>query len=468
MDKNTSARVRFAPSPTGFLHVGGARTALFNWLYARATGGKFLLRIEDTDPTRSEARFTDDILESLRWLGFEWDEPPVYQSSRFEIYQGIANDLMAKGMAYHCDCSQAQLDAIRAQCEKDKRPFRYPGICRNKTSVGENPVVRLKLPQGGETAFVDLIRERIAINHRDMDDWVILRADKTPTYNFSVVVDDHFQGITHVLRGDDHINNTPKQILLYQMLGYPVPEFAHLPMILGTDRSKLSKRHGAASTLEYRKMGYLPLAMINFLVRLGWSHGDQEVFTIEELQKYFSLNTIGKAGAVFNPEKLNWLSGQILKDFPSQELYEYLLKYFASETSYFKNHSEEKCVKGVDVVKGKTKTILELLEQVEILLGPAPEFTEAIGKTPENALQNLETILPIMQKAPFDKESLEKEVKAHVTSLNQKFPPYAQSIRFGVTAGKVSPGLFEMLDVLGKEEALRRIESCLKYLHGKT
>jgi glutamyl-tRNA synthetase len=226
---NEQIRVRFAPSPTGFLHVGGARTALFNWLYAKAMKGTFLLRIEDTDPTRSEDRFTKDILESMQWMGFQWDEEPVYQSKRFDRYQKIAKELQEKKLAYKCDCTQETLDAIRAKCEKEKRPFRYPGTCKNKTQVGENFVVRVQVPKSGETAFTDLIRGTITVQNRDLDDWIILRRDNTPTYNFSVVIDDHDQNVTHILRGDDHINNTPKQILLYELLGFKVPNFAHLP-----------------------------------------------------------------------------------------------------------------------------------------------------------------------------------------------------------------------------------------------
>ena len=277
----------------------------------------------------------------LNWLGFNWDEEPVYQSSRFGRYTEVAEGLLARGQAYRCDCTSAQLDAIRAVCEKEKRPFRYPGICREKKSVQGSSVVRVKVATGGETTFGDLIRGPITFQNKDMDDWVILRADGSPTYNFSVVIDDHDLNITHVLRGDDHINNTPKQIQLYKTLGFDVPNFAHLPMILGPDRTKLSKRHGAASTLEYRTMGYLPEAMIGFLVRLGWSHGDQEIFTVEELQKYFSLDKIGKANAIFSPDKLNWVSGHFMRTEPAGKLLAYLRKYFQPQIEFFKDESED-------------------------------------------------------------------------------------------------------------------------------
>ena len=246
MNTSNPVRVRFAPSPTGFLHIGGARTALFNYLYAKATGGKFLLRIEDTDRERSEDRFTDDIKASLTWLGMDWDEEPIFQSRRFRRYHEVIEGLLNKGLAYRCECTPQELDALRKRYEAEKKPFRYPGICRDKKNVGEKSVVRIKTPDTGDTMFTDLIRGDISFANKDVDDWVVMRTDKAPTYNFSCVIDDSDQGITHVLRGDDHINNTPKQILLYQTLGLKVPNFAHLPMILGADRQKLSKRHGAA------------------------------------------------------------------------------------------------------------------------------------------------------------------------------------------------------------------------------
>jgi glutamyl-tRNA synthetase len=349
-------RVRFAPSPTGFLHIGGARTALFNWLFAKATGGKFLLRIEDTDTERSEARFTQDILESLKWLGIEWDEEPVYQSQRFDRYRSIAQQLMEAGHAYRCECTPAQLDAIRDLCTKEKRPFRYPGTCREKKIARTDTVVRIRVPNTGETEFGDLIRGPIKFKNSELDDWVILRANQSPTYNFSVVIDDHDQGMTHVLRGEDHINNTPKQILLYQTLGYSVPQFAHLPMILGPDRSKLSKRHGAASTLEYRQMGFLPIALINFLARLGWSHGDQEIFTLDELKRVFSVEHIGKANAVFGIEKLTWMGGKMMELTSPSELFDYLHKYFIPSIGFLSEVPREKVELGIHIIQGKVKT----------------------------------------------------------------------------------------------------------------
>lgn len=461
-----TTRVRFAPSPTGFLHIGGARTALFNWLYARATQGKFLLRIEDTDRERSEQRFTDDILESLRWLGFLWDEEPVYQSTRFDRYQSIAQELLQRKLAYRCECSSETLDRVRAQCEKEKKPFRYPGTCRDKNIVAATSVVRVRVPSDGETRFKDLIRGEITFQNRDLDDWVILRSNESPTYNFSVVIDDHDQNITHVLRGDDHINNTPKQILLYRVLGFNPPQFAHLPMILGPDRTKLSKRHGAASTLEYRVMGYLPAAIINFLVRLGWSYGDQELFTVDELQKVFSLERIGKTGAIYNPEKLNWVSGHFLKNTNTSTLREYLFTYFEKETVFLRPFSSVQVDRGIEIIQGKVKTLLELIEQLDCLFGMDPVYnTEAIGE--ENLVTTariLETVLPILEASPFTLENLSHRVKASATEMNLKLAPIAQAIRFALTGGRISPGLFEMMEVQGKTVVLRRIQAAIQSL----
>jgi len=461
-----TVRVRFAPSPTGFLHIGGARTALFNWLYARSQKGQFLLRIEDTDRERSETRFTDDILESMRWLGFDYDEPPVFQSTRFEKYQSVANELLAKGLAFRCDCTTAELDAIREKCQKEKRAFRYPGTCREKKEVKSPHVIRTKVTSAGETKFTDLIRGEISFQNRDIDDWVIMRADGSPTYNFCVVIDDHDQQISHVLRGDDHINNTPKQILLYQALGYQVPNFAHLPMIMGADRAKLSKRHGAASTLEYRTMGYLPLALINFLVRLGWSHGDQEFFQIDELQRLFSLGHIGKANAIFNPDKLNWVSGHFMRDIPAAALRDYAKQYFGPELAFTNGVAPEVLEKGISIIQGKVKIIPEMIEQLHCLFGEDPKYDPSTLKPEDKAkyLEFLRVLEPVITASTFQKEDLESRVRTVAETLGQKLGPLAHALRFAVTGGKISPGLFEMLEIQGKATVTRRIGMALKAL----
>lgn len=461
-----STRVRFAPSPTGFLHIGGARTALFNWLFARATGGKFLLRIEDTDRERSEDRFTADIMGSLKWLGMDWDEEPIYQSKRIDRHVQLAEELVAKRLAYRCDCTPETLDAIRAQCEKDKRPFRYPGTCREKKVTSSNAVVRVKVPATGETRFKDLIRGEIGFQNKDIDDWVILRGTGAPTYNFSVVIDDYDMKITHVLRGDDHINNTPKQILLYQSLGFAVPNFAHLPMILGADRTKLSKRHGAASTLEYRSMGYLPLSIVNFLARLGWSHGDQEIFTLEELKKHFSLDKIGKSNAIFNQDKLNWVSGHFMRETKASELQAYLREHFSEQLAFAKGVDDARLGRGISIIQAKVKTILELIDQLKCLFGEDPQYSVETIKGEDRTRMHdiLSEVSGLFEGASFAAPELESSVRAAADKRGLKLSPFAQALRFAVTGGKISPGLFEMLEVQGKDVVLRRMKNAIRAL----
>ena len=466
MNSRMSVRVRFAPSPTGFLHIGGARTALFNWLYAKSQGGIFLLRIEDTDRERSEEKYVADIMESLRWLGLTWDEEPVYQHKRFDRYEAVADQMVEKGQAYRCNCTPAELDAIRAQCEKQKRAFRYPGTCRDKNLPKGGAVTRVRVQQDGETSFKDLIRGEITFQNKDMDDWVILRSDGSPTYNFCVVIDDADQKMTHILRGDDHINNTPKQIQLYNMLGFTVPNFAHLPMILGADKTKLSKRHGAASTLEYRTQGYLPDALINFLVRMGWSHGDEEIISVEKLKQVFSLEKIGKANAIFNPEKLNWVSGHYFTSTPAKDLVAYLTKYFADSIAYAKDIDPARFEHGVAIVQSKVKTIPEFLDQLDCLFGGDPDFKN-LPATPEEKkamADALRLVEPLIVNGEFKASEMEQRVKELVTTRGEKLAPYAKALRFAVTGGRHSPGLFDMLEVQGKPTVIRRVERVLSLL----
>lgn len=460
-------RVRFAPSPTGFLHIGGARTALFNWLFARANGGKFLLRIEDTDRERSEERFTADILESLRWLGLDWDEEPVYQSKRLARHKEMAKVLLAKGLAYGCECRPEDLEKVKAQCAQEKRPYRYPGTCRTK-GLSDGYALRVRVPDEGETGFNDLIRGEIKVPNKDIEDWVICRSDGNPTYNFVVVVDDHDQGITHVLRGEDHINNTPKQKLLFEAFGWTPPAYAHLPMILGRDKAKLSKRHGAASTLEYRAMGYLPSAMVNFLVRLGWSHGDEEIFTPEQLTKVFSIEHVGKANAIFNVEKLEWISGVHLRDARPDFLVDYLLRYFEDKMPWAGKVDRERLKSGVVVSQGKVKTLLELIDQLDCLFGEDPRHDVSKLGQSERAfgVSVLKGVAAAVQGSDFSIEDLEKRVRAYSDSLGEKFGKVAKEVRFALTGGRVSPGLFEMMSVQGKETVSRRIDQALKALGG--
>ena len=318
-----SMRTRFAPSPTGFLHIGGARTALFNWLYTRRYGGTFILRIEDTDQVRSTEESTRAILDAMAWLGLNWDEGPYFQAERVNIHREMVQKLIDTGNAYYCTCTPEELEAKRKKALAEGRKPKYDGTCRDRGLPRSSAsVVRFRGPEAGITVMHDLIKGNISFNNEELDDLIIERADGYPTYNFAVVVDDAQMGITHVIRGDDHVNNTPKQIQIYEALGYEVPLFGHVPMILGSDRARLSKRHGATSVMAYQEMGYLPEALVNYLVRLGWSHGDQEIFTMEELVREFSLEAVGKSAAVFNPEKLLWLNQHYIMAYPAERLVE--------------------------------------------------------------------------------------------------------------------------------------------------
>ncbi len=367
-------RVRFAPSPTGFLHIGGVRAALFNWLYTRQKGGQFLLRIEDTDLERSETRYTDDIMSSMKWLGLTWDEEPIFQSKRLDVYRQKAEELVKDGNAYRCYCSEAEVEQMREVAMKEGKKPRYDGRCRSRTHFpeGQPYVIRTKTPLDGYVEFEDLVRGTIRVENSELDDFVLIRSNGAPTYNLSVVVDDVESRMTHIMRGDDHINNTPKQIHLYRFFKYPLPLFAHLPMILGPDKKKLSKRHGAVSTNAYRADGFLPEALLNFLARLGWSHGDQEVFSVQEMVQHFSFDHVQKSSAVFNMEKLLWLNGSHIRGAAPERL----LKIVAEDYSHhFVEASLQRAqtaigVELVRLIQPKVKVMKEMAEQLVPLCTP--------------------------------------------------------------------------------------------------
>ncbi len=378
-------RVRFAPSPTGFLHIGGVRTALFNWLYARRAGGQFLLRIEDTDLERSEERFTQDIMASMKWLGLTWDEEPLFQSKRLAIYREKAEELVRAGQAYRCYCTEAEVEKMREKAMAEGQKPMYDRRCRTRTGApaeGTPYVIRAKIPLDDHVEFVDLIRGNIRIENKEVDDFVLIRSNGAPTYNLSVVVDDVEGRMTHIIRGEDHINNTPKQLHLYRFFGYPEPHFAHLPMILGPDKKKLSKRHGAVSANVYRAEGYLPEALLNFLARLGWSHGAQEVFTVDEMIQYFSFDHVQKAGAVFNPEKLLWLNGEHIRRATPERLADIVREDYAD---LFKGNARLERVKtriGLAIVaqlQPKLKLMREFAEQLAPLCTPGALEVDASG-----------------------------------------------------------------------------------------
>ncbi len=472
-------RVRFAPSPTGHLHVGGARTALFNWLFARRHRGVFILRIEDTDRSRSTEEFIASILEALRWLGLDWDEGPpaagYRQTERVEIYKAHAERLLAEGKAYRCVCLPEELEAQRKAAQARGETFRYSGKCREANVPADVPhALRLKLPLSGQTVVQDLIHGTVAFEVSQLDDWIIVRTDGSPTYNFCVVVDDVTMKITHVIRGNDHLSNTPKQILCYQALGYPIPAFAHIPMILGADRSRLSKRHGATSVLAFREQGFLPEAMVNYLARLGWSHGDQEIFSREELVQHFDLAHVGSAGAIFDRTKLEWLSGEWMKRLPAEQLAEQLaerLKKVPSLDKWQPQMSESAWLARVaESLKERAKTMAEMA-QMSSFFFVEPELYDPLAAakflTPE-AVPRLRLLIKRLEaQEPFEPEVLETLYRGLAAELDLKLVDLAQLTRIALTGKSASPPIFQVATLLGKEKTLARLRKCLAVVEGK-
>ena len=466
-------RVRFAPSPTGHLHIGGARTALFNYLYARHHEGTFILRIEDTDRSRSTEEFIEAIISGMKWLGLDWDEGPFRQTDRFDIYRDYADKLVKEGKAYYCYCSPEELDSRRKEAMAQGKPSKYDGRCRNIEGRGtrderreKSAAVRFRMPQEGQTVVDDLIRGKIFFDNNQLDDLIIMRSDSTPTYNLTVVVDDVDMKITHVIRGDDHLNNTPKQIQLYDALGYSVPEFAHLPMILGSDKARLSKRHGATSVMAYYEMGYMPDALVNYLVRLGWSHGDKEVFSREELIKYFSFEHVGKAAAVFNPEKLLWLNGQYMMNTPAEKLAELVMPFLVKEKIISKGQDvdSEWLAKAINTLKERSKTMVELANSLRYYIADEIEYNEEakekfLNKKCIDMLIELKENFKSM--ADFSAIELEKIFKAVVDKHGVKLGNLAQPVRVAMTGGTESPGIFEVLEIIGKEKTLKRLDKAI-------
>jgi glutamyl-tRNA synthetase len=455
-------RTRFAPSPTGQLHIGGVRTALFSWLHARHFGGKFILRIEDTDAERSTDDNTKQILASMEWLGLDWDEGPFFQSQRLDLYKSHIQKLIDEGKAYWCECTPDNLEKKRSQALTEGKKPKYDGTCRNK-GLGPGPgrVVRFLMPDVGVTSFDDMIKGRISMENAELDDLILLRSDEMPTYNFTVVIDDATMNMTHVIRGDDHVNNTPRQVKIYEALGFELPLFAHVPMILGPDKTKLSKRHGATSAIAYQDMGYLPEALVNYLVRLSWSHGDQEIFTLDELIKYFDIHDVGRAAAVFNPEKLLWLNHHYIKTGDPDRLAG-LVADFITKKGY--QLPEKEYIKNVVIdVRERTKTVEEMVDFGGFYfheIDPIEELKKQFY-TPDIA-PVFKAIKGRFEKIDlWDKEHMEDAVKAILEEFNLKFKTIAQPIRVALTGRTVSPGLFEIMLTLGKGMVLSRLEKAL-------
>ena len=466
-------RLRFAPSPTGHLHVGNARTALFNWLMAHGAGGTFILRIEDTDQGRSTKEAEAAIFEGLRWLGLDWDEgpdvggphAPYFQMERLDLYEAHAERLVAEGKAYACTCTREELDVQRKQAEAEKRQFRYPGTCRNKPYDRTKPhVVRFRVPEHGATSFDDLVKGTISTPHETLQDEVILRSDRVPLYNFGAVVDDITMKVNLVGRGDDHVNNTARQILMYQALGYPVPTFAHFPMILGADKTRLSKRHGATSVMAYRDMGFLPQAVVNYLVRLGWSHGDQEIFSMEELVKLFDMKDVGQTAGVFNPDKMAWVNHEWLKKYSDEELARRAAPYFQAAGLPVQDDAKLRHV--CNVARERAPTFVAYVEQFRYFYAPPvmdpkaqAKFLTADTRPVLQEIRDGVAGLPAMETAP-----LEKLFQTAAEKRGLGLGKVAQPVRVALTGGTASPGMYDVIQILGREETLARLDAAMKLI----
>lgn len=468
-----SVRVRFAPSPTGYLHIGGARTALFNWLFARHNQGSFILRIEDTDRSRSTDDYIEAIISGMKWLGLDWDEGPFRQTDRFDIYKSKIEKLLEEEKAYYCYCSPEELEERRQTAIQKGETAKYDGRCRERREPvpGVIPVVRFVMPQMGGTIVEDLIRGNVSYDNAMFDDFIILRSDGTPTYNFVVVVDDVDMGITHVIRGDDHLNNTPKQIHIYNALGYDVPKFAHLPMILGADKTRLSKRHGATSVEAYRDMGYLPHALLNYLVRLGWSFGDQEIFSKEELIEKFTPENIGKAAAVFNPEKLIWMNQQYIINTPAEVLADQVVPFLIKE-KVIENANTidmEWLSRAVETLRERAKTLVELAKSLRYFIAEQIEFDDKAREKflNEGSLPYMKDLLDALGGLEsFTHDGLEDVFKKIIEKHGIKLKNLAQPVRVAMTGGTTSPGIYELIEIVGKEKTLRRIERAIREIEG--
>jgi glutamyl-tRNA synthetase len=450
---------RFPPSPTGFLHIGGARTALFNWLYARKTGGKFILRIEDTDEDRSTQESVDAILESLEWLGIDWDEGPYFQTRRKDIHNRYIEKLVEKGHAYYCSCTPEEVNVMREEARaKGLKPM-YNGRCRERgLSNAPGTVVRLKTPDAGVTVVPDIVKGDTAFQNAEMDDFIIRRSDGSPMYNLAVVVDDLTMGVNVIIRGDDHLINTPKQILIYQALGADLPVFGHVPMVLGPDKARLSKRHGAMSVSEYRDMGYLPDAVINYLVRLGWSHGDQEFFTRKELIEKFDLEHLGRSAGMFDASRMTALNAKHIQTKSASELVPDLLPHL--RRSGIDAGEDEFTRKVVETLQPRSKTLKDMAQGARFYYVDTPEMDEkAAAKflTPDvrDMLDQIADAIDAV--SDFTQPSLEEIFKKVMEDFNLGFGKIAQPLRVAVTGTTVSPGIFEMLLALGKDRTVERI-----------
>ena len=483
----SEVRVRFAPSPTGYLHIGGARTALFNWLFARKMGGKLILRIEDTDTERLKEDSVSQILTSLKWLGLNWDEGPeaggecgpYYQSERRELYSKYAQQLLDEGKAYYCFCTPADLEAEREKQRAAKQPFRYARTCRDldpevakaRAAAGEPYSVRIKIPTEGSITVHDLIHGDVTFNMDQFDDFVIVKSNGMPTYNFAVVVDDHLMGMTHVLRAEEHLSNTPKQLLIYEALGFEPPKFGHMPMILAPDRSKLSKRHGATSVEEFRAQGYLPEAIINYLTLLGWGPGDErEIFTLEQTVKLFELEQMSKKAAVYDTKKLTWMNGQYLSELPLEKILPEAETFFIKDglvTKEWLAENKEYFAKLVDTVRVRVKTLQEVADASAYFFKDVEAYDEkGVAKhfKPEAAELLEKCIAALEADEVFDLTSTEAIYNKIAADNGLALGKVIHPTRLALTGRTVSPGMFDVMVLLGKEKTLARMRKAVEYI----
>jgi glutamate--tRNA ligase len=483
----SEVRVRFAPSPTGYLHIGGARTALFNWLFAHKMGGKLILRIEDTDTERLKEDSVSQILTSLKWLGINWDEGPevggdcgpYYQSERLDIYKKYAEQLLAEGKAYYCFCTPADLEAQREKQRAAKQPFRYARTCRDlskeeveqRIAAGESYSVRVKIPLEGTITVHDLIHGDVTFNMDQFDDFVIVKSNGMPTYNFAVVVDDHLMGMTHVLRAEEHLSNTPKQLLIYEALGWEPPKFGHMPMILAPDRSKLSKRHGATSVEEFRSQGYLAEAIVNYLTLLGWGPGDErELFTLNETVDLFELEQMSKKAAIYDTKKLTWMNGQYLSELPLEKILPEAKAFFIKDglvtEDWFTAH-EEYFAKLVDVVRVRVKTLQEVADASTYFFKDITEYdAKGVAKhfKPESVAILEQCIAAIEADDVYDLATTEAAYNKIAADNDLSLGKVIHPTRLALTGRTVSPGMFDVMVLLGKEKTLNRLHKAVEYI----
>jgi len=472
---SSSVVTRFAPSPTGYLHIGGARTALFNWLYAKHTGGKMLLRIEDTDRERSSEAAVTAILDGLKWLGLDWDGDAVSQYERAPRHREVAEELVAKGKAYYCYASQAELEEMREKARAEGRPPRYDGRWRDRdpkeAPEGIKPVIRIKAPQEGETLVRDQVQGDVRFPNKDLDDFIILRSDGNPTYMHAVVVDDHDMGVTHIIRGDDHLTNAARQTVIYDAMGWDVPVMGHIPLIHGADGAKLSKRHGALGVEAYRAMGYLPAALRNYLVRLGWSHGDDEIMSDEQMIQWFEISDINRGASRFDFQKLEAINGHYMRISDDADLVEAMIDILpeiesgAEILSRLNDKTKKQLLAAMPGLKERAKTLVELADSANYIFAQRPLSLDekASGLLNEEGRSILVGVLPELSAVDdWKAEPLDAAVRAYAEKTGLKLGKIAQPLRAALTGRATSPGVFDVLAVLGREESLGRIEDQAK------